>query len=140
MEIPAAVREAIEAGPIAHVVTLNPSGTPHISMAWIGLEGDEVVIGTMYDQAKLRNIRRDERVAISFETGRKGPMGLDGYIVLHGRAQLADGGAPRLLQRLAYVYIGPDVVFPGFPDPPDGWVIHIAVDRISGSDVALQLD
>ena len=140
MEIPAGVRDAIEASPIAHLVTLEPSGTPHISMAWIGLEGDEVVIGTMYDQPKLENIRRDERVAISFETGRTSPMGLDGYIVLHGRARLTDGGAPQLLQRLAYGYIGPDVVFPGFPDPPDGWVIRIAVDRITGSDVALTHD
>ena len=98
MEIPAGVRDAIEASPIAHLVTLEPSGTPHISMAWIGLEGDEVVIGTMYDQPKLENIRRDERVTISFETGRTSPMGLDGYIVLHGRARLTDGGAPQLLQ------------------------------------------
>ena len=117
-------------------MTLNPSGTAQISMAWIGLEGDEVVIGTMYDQAKLENIRRDERVAISFETGRTSPMGLPGYIVLHGRARLTDGGAPQVLKRLARGYIGPDVDFP-HAGAPDGWVIHIAVDRISGSDVAL---
>src|SRR6188472_4405485 len=115
MEIPAAVRKAVEACPIAHVVTLNPSGTAQISMAWIGFDGDEIVIGTMYDQTKLKNIRRDERVAISFETGRTSPMGLPGYIVLHGRAYLTDGGAPAVLGRLARGYIGPDVDFP----PPD---------------------
>ena len=139
MEIPAAVRKAIEACPIAHVVTLNPSGTAQITMAWIGLEGDEIVIGTMFDQRKLDNIRRDERIAISFETGRTGTSGLPGYIVMHGRAWLADGGAPAVLQRLARGYVGPDVVFPG-PNAPEGWVIHIAVDRISGSDVAVAHD
>ena len=137
MEIPAAVRTAIEAGPIAHVVTIAPDGRPQISMAWIGLDGEEIVIGTMFDQAKLRNMRRDPRMAISFETGRMGPMGLPGYIVLHGQARVVEGGAPETLQRLAYTYIGPDVVFPNFPNPPGGWTIRIAVERISGSDEAL---
>ena len=61
---------AIEAGPIGHVVTIAPDGSPQCSLAWLGLDGDEVVIGTMFEQAKLRNIRRDPRIAISFETGR----------------------------------------------------------------------
>lgn len=137
MDIPAAVRTAIEAGPIGHVVTIAPDGRPQVSMAWIGLEGEEVVIATMYDQAKLRNMRRDPRMAISFETGRDGPMGLPGYIVLHGRARVTEGEAPETLQRLAYTYIGPDVVFPNFPNPPAGWVTRITVERISGSDQAL---
>jgi hypothetical protein len=108
-------------------------------MAWIGLDGDEIVIGTMHDQAKLENIRRDGRVAISFETGRTSPMGLPAYIVFHGRARLTDGGAPEVLGRLARGYIGPDVDFPP-PNSPAGWVIHIAVDRITGSDIALTHD
>lgn len=140
MDIPNAVRAAIEAGPIAHVVTLAPDGRPQISMAWIGLDREEVVIGTMFDQAKLRNIRREPRMAISFETGRIGPMGLPGYIVLHGRARVMEGGAPETLQRLAHTYLGPDVVFPNFPNPPGGWVTRITVERISGSDEALAHD
>jgi PPOX class probable F420-dependent enzyme len=140
MDIPAAVRTAIETGPIGHVVTIAPDGRPQISMAWIGLEGEEVVIATMYDQAKLRNMRRDPRMAISFETGRMGPFGLPGYIVLHGRARVTEGSAPETLQRLAYTYIGPDVVFPNFPNPPAGWVTRVTVERISGSDEAIPND
>jgi PPOX class probable F420-dependent enzyme len=134
MQLPASVRSAIEACPIAHVVTLGPDGRPQITLAWVGLEGDEVVIGTMFDQAKLRNIRRDPRVAISFETGGRASSGLNAYFVLHGRARITDGGAPQLLQRLAYGYIAPDVVFPPSPDPPAGWVTRITVERISGSE------
>ena len=54
--------------------------------------------------------------------------------------EYVEGPTLSLLQRLAYGYIGPDVVLPSFPDPPDGWVIRIAVDRITGSDVALTHD
>lgn len=136
MQLPSSVRAAIGACPIAHVVTLGPDGRPHVSLAWIGLEGDEVVIGTMFDQAKLRNLRRDPRVAISFETGGPGVSGLDGYFVLHGRARITEGGAPQLLQRLAYGYIAPEVVFPRSPDPPAGWVTRITVERVSGNEPA----
>jgi len=135
MQIPPSVRTAIEAGPIAHVVTLGPDGAPQITLAWIGLDGDEVVIGTMFDQAKLRNIRREPRVALSFEMGGMSQTtGLNAYLVLHGRARVTEGGAPELLQRLAYTYIGPGVVFPPFPNAPAGWVTHITVERIGGSE------
>jgi hypothetical protein len=98
----------------------------------VGIEDGEIVIGTIPEQAKLRNIRRDPRVAISMVTGQRNAYGLDEYVVLHGRARLTEGGAPELLQRLARGYLGPDVRFPPMPDPPPGWVIRIAVERVSG--------
>ena len=132
MTIPIAVQQLIESGPLAHLVTLNADGSAQVSLAWVGIENDEVVIGTLPDQAKLRNIRRDPRVAISMVTGRRNAFGLDGYVVVHGRARVTEGGAPALLQRLARVYLGPDVRFPPMPEPPPGWVIRIAVARIEG--------
>lgn len=132
MPIPTTVQQLIERGPIAHVVTLNADGSPQVSLAWVGVEGGEIVIGTLPDQVKLRNIRRDPRVAISMVTGERNAYGLDEYVVLHGRARVTDGGAADLLQRLARIYLGPDVRFPPMPDPPPGWVIRIAVGRIAG--------
>lgn len=130
--LPPSVRALIERGPIAHVVTIAPDGSPQVSMAWVGLEGDEVVIGTLPDQAKLRNLRRDPRVAISMVTGKRTPWGLDEYLVLHGRARVTEGGAAELLQHLAHVYLGPDVRFPPMPDPPPGWVIRVSIERLVG--------
>jgi len=134
--MPASISQLIERGPIAHLVTMNRDGSPHVSLAWLGLEGGEVVIGTLTDQAKLRNIRRDPRVAVSMVSGQRNAFGLDEYAVLHGRARVTQGGAPELLQRLAHVYIGPDVRFPPMPHPPPGWVTRIAVERIVGIGAA----
>lgn len=130
--LPEAVRRVIAGGPLAHVTTLTPSGAPHVSLAWIGLDGDEVVFGTLNDQGKLRNIRRDPRVAISFHTAKTNPYGLAEYAVLHGRARVVPGGAAALLQRLARVYLGPDVVFPPMADPPAGFVTRLTVERVAG--------
>jgi PPOX class probable F420-dependent enzyme len=132
MGIPTTVSQLIGRGPLAHVVTLNADGSPHVSLAWIGIEDDEVVIGTIPDQVKLHNLRRDPRIAISMVTGQRNAYGLDEYVVLHGRARVTPGGAAELLQRLAHTYLGPDVRFPPMPDPPPGWVIRVSVERITG--------
>jgi PPOX class probable F420-dependent enzyme len=132
MTIPDAVRQLIARGPIAHVVTLDADGSPHVTLAWVGVEDDEIVIGTLPDQVKLRNLRRDPRIAISMVSGERNAYGLDEYVVLHGRARVTPGGAAELLSRLARTYLGPDVRFPPMPDPPPGWVIRMRVERITG--------
>jgi PPOX class probable F420-dependent enzyme len=117
---------------VAIVVTLDPDGRPHLSSAWIGVEDGEIVIGTLDDQRKLQNLRRDPRIALTIQSERINEWGLREYLVLNGTARVTEGGAPELLQRLAHTYIGPDVVFPAMPDPPPGFVTRIRVDRVSG--------
>jgi hypothetical protein len=38
--IPAGAREFLATGALAHLVTINPDGTPHVSLAWAGVHGD----------------------------------------------------------------------------------------------------
>jgi PPOX class probable F420-dependent enzyme len=132
MELPAAARNVLESGTLAHLVTLNADGSPHVTCAWVGVEGNEVVLATLPDQRKLRNIRRDPRVALSLETASANEIGLTEYLVVEGRARVTEGGAPELLQKLAYVYISPDITFPPMPDPPPGFVTRIEVQRLGG--------
>jgi PPOX class probable F420-dependent enzyme len=117
---------------VATVVTLDPDGTPHLSAAWVGVEDGEIVFATLPDQRKLQNLRRDPRIALSVQSDRINDWGLREYLVITGTARLTAGGGPELLQRLARTYLGPDVVFPGMPNPPPGWVVHVTVDRVSG--------
>jgi PPOX class probable F420-dependent enzyme len=131
--IPEDVRAVIESGALAHLVTLNADGSPQVSCIWVGLDGDELVSAHLSGaQRKLANVRRDPRVSLSLEAKAGDTMGMRHYVVLHGRARLTEGGAPELLQQLAYTYIGPGVTFPPMPDPPPGFVMHIEVDRIGG--------
>ena len=130
--LPDSARELIESGALAHLVTLNADGSPQVSCVWVGIDGDELVSGHLPEHQKVRNIRRDPRVSVSFEGTRMHPPGLKEYLVVHGRARVTEGGAPELLQRLARVYLGPDVTFPPMPDPPPGYITHIRVERIGG--------
>ncbi len=128
-----AARAALTAGHLAHVVTLNPDGSPQVAIVWVGLDGNQIVSGHLSgSQQKVRNVRRDSRVALSMETGGRNEYGLDQYLVVHGRAELQEGGAPELLQSLARVYLGPDVKFPPMDDPPPGFVMRITPERVGG--------
>jgi PPOX class probable F420-dependent enzyme len=131
--LPEAARELIESGALGHLVTLSPDGSPQVTCVWVGLDGDELVSGHLAaDQRKLQNVGRDPRVTLSFEGTRVHPPGLKEYLVVHGRARVEEGGAPELLQRLAGVYLGPDVKFPPMDDPPPGFTMHVTVERVGG--------
>jgi PPOX class probable F420-dependent enzyme len=63
--LPQAARDLLESDAVAHVVTLDEDGAPQVTAAWVGLDGDEIVFATLPDQRKLKNLRRDPRVALS---------------------------------------------------------------------------
>ena len=133
MRVPESARALIESGSLAHLVTLNPDGSPQVTCVWVGFEGDEIVSGHLRTgQQKLRNVERDPRVALSVEGTEIQPPGLKQYLVVHGRARVTEGGAPELLQRLAHVYLGPEVKFPPMDDPPPGQILRITVERVGG--------
>ncbi|MEA2447040.1 MAG: hypothetical protein QOK47_677 [Actinomycetota bacterium] len=130
--IPDSIKSLLGSDAVAHVVTLDADGKPNVTLAWVGIEDDEIVIATLFDQKKLKNIRRDPRVTLSIATGEINPMGLNEYAVIHGRGRVTEGRAPETLQTLAHTYLGPDVKFPPMPDPPPGYVTRISVDRVTG--------
>jgi len=132
LQLPDSARRLIEGGALGHLVTLNRDGSQQVSCVWIGIENDELVSGHLARHQKVRNIERDPRVAVSFEGTEIHPPGLKEYLVVHGRARITEGGAPELLQRLAHVHLGPDVIFPPMPDPPPGFVTRITVERVGG--------
>lgn len=126
------IRKALTAGRLAHLSTLNTDGSPQVSAVWIGLDGDDIVIGHLMGGRKVTNIARDPRVAFTVEADGANPVGMANYLIVYGTARLVEGGAPELLQRLAEVYLGPGVKFPPFDDPPPGHVIHITPERVGG--------
>ena len=130
--LPDSARAVLESAALAHLVTLNPDGSPQVTVIWVGLDGDEIVAAHLPDHRKLRNIRRDGRVALSLEAGTVGSAGLAEYLVIYGTARVTEGGAPELLQRLAHTYLGPDARFPPMDNPPPGYITRITVDRVAG--------
>lgn len=127
-----AARALINSGAVAHLVTLNHDGSPQLSMVWVGLDGDDIIMGHLGEHQKVKNITRDGRVALSIATGIRNSHGLDEYLVVYGTATVEPGGGPEVLQRLAHVYLGPDVRFPPTDNPPTGYVTRVTPIRVGG--------
>jgi PPOX class probable F420-dependent enzyme len=132
VSIPESARAVITSGRLAHVVTMNPDGSPQVTIVWVDADGDEIVMAHLLEHQKVKNVRRNPRVALSIETDRTNAGGLTEYLVVYGDARIQEGGAPELLQQLAYRYIGPDVKFPPMENPPPGYVLRITPRRFAG--------
>ncbi|MGE3622203.1 MAG: PPOX class F420-dependent oxidoreductase [Acidimicrobiia bacterium] len=127
-----AARAVLDGPNLAHVVTVDPDGAPQVSCVWVGLDGDEIVFGSLGPWRKLRNLDRDPRIALSVEAPTHNEVGMRHYLVIHGTARVEAGGGSALLQELARTYLGPDVRFPPMDDPPEGSVVRITVERVGG--------
>src|SRR5262249_11855675 len=86
MNIPETVRELLTKAPLAHLTTLNSDGSPQVTVVWVGIENEEFVLGHLAEHKKVRNIRRDPRVALSLLGDKIGPQGLREYLVIYGKA------------------------------------------------------
>jgi len=134
MIIPPSVRDLIASGPLAHPTTINSDGSPQVTVVWVGIEDDEFVCAHMGVWQKVQNMQHEPRVALSMLGQGKNALGLQEYLVVYGQARITEGGAADLLQRLAYTYINPTVVFP--PEPirsQAGYITHIIPQRFRGT-------
>ena len=132
MQIPQSLIDLIDSGAHAHLVTMNKDGSPHVTVVWIGVENGEIVSAHLPRNQKVRNIERDSRVVLSLEANTLSDFGLREYAVVYGEARITEGGAPELLQKLAYIYMGKGVKFPPMENPPPGYITRIRVANIEG--------
>ena len=129
--LPGELRQLIESGPLVHLATISPDGSPQVSVIWVGLDGDDLVSGHMSRYVKVRNIERDPRVVLSFTAPRDRAAFLNPYAVLRARAAVEPSdGAWDLLDRLTRVYTSPEAEFPAPRGP--GYIVRYSVERIGG--------
>jgi PPOX class probable F420-dependent enzyme len=125
------LRALIASGPLAHLTTINPDGSPQVSVVWIELDGDDLLSGHMSWYVKLRNIERDPRVALSFTAPRDHHTFLNPYAVVQARATVEPSDqAWDLLDRLTKVYMTPDTEFPAPRGP--GYIVRYTIERVGG--------
>ena len=92
--LPDSARAVLQSPALAHLVTLNPDGSPQVTVVWAGLDGDEIVAAYLPQHRKVRNIRNDSRVTLSVETQTRNAIGLTEYLVVYGTARITEGGPP----------------------------------------------
>src|ERR1700739_1448718 len=132
MKLDGTARQLIGSGP-ATLVTTNRDGSPQVSVVWIVVQRTadgvgELVTAHLQEYQKIRNIRRDPRVAVTFvSTDRSGPF--TPYLSIKGTARVEEGGAPELLDEIATTIFGAGTGFPP-PDAPPGYLTHNTTDTV----------
>ena len=134
MKLDDSARALIGSGANATLVTLNPDGSPQVSVVWVALqstpEGDELVSAHLSEYKKTRNIRRDGRVAVTI-LGTAVPGQQTPYLSVSGTARIVEGGAPELLTELAEAMLGSSEFFPP-ANAPAGLLTRIRIDTVGG--------
>jgi len=137
MELDDSARAMIGSGADATLVTINPDGSPQVSLVWVALQstpdGDELVSAHLVEYQKTRNIRRDPRVAVTI-VSKDHPGQQTPYLSITGTARIVEGGAPELLTELAEAMLGSSEHFPP-PNSPAGLLTRIHIDKVGGFGV-----
>ncbi|OBH03768.1 PPOX class F420-dependent oxidoreductase [Mycobacterium sp. E1747] len=135
MKLNGAARDLIGKGADATLVTLNPDGSPQVSVVWVALQstpdGDELVTAHLAEHKKVRNVRNDPRVAVTILALDKAGQGMRPYLSVTGTARIVEGGAPELLTELNPVLGDPNMNFPPEGAPP-GFLTRIRIDKVGG--------
>lgn len=135
MKLNEAARDLIGKGADATLVTLNPDGSPQVSVVWVALQstpdGDELVSAHLAEHKKVRNIRNDPRVALTIVSLDGAGQGMRPYLSITGTARIVEGGAPELLKELNPILGNPEMKFPPDNAPP-GFLTRIRIDKVGG--------
>jgi PPOX class probable F420-dependent enzyme len=100
---------------IAHLATLMPDGTPHVTPVWVDWDGRHVLVNSAAGRQKDLNIARRRDVAIEIPD----PDNPNRYLLVRGPVVEVTGeGADAHLDRLARRYLGTETYpaawrFPG---------------------------
>jgi len=87
----------------AHLATLMPDGSPHVSPVWVDYDGTHLIVNTARGRQKDRNMRREARVAVEVQD----PDNPYRHLLVRGRvAKVTEEGADASIDKLAFKYLG----------------------------------
>jgi PPOX class probable F420-dependent enzyme len=93
-------RQFLEAPHFSVLATVNPNGSPHLTVMWYLLDGDEIVFNTKAGRRKDTNLDRDPRVSLLvYDEGGYKYMRIDGAVRTITDPETAQADLRRLAER-----------------------------------------
>jgi PPOX class probable F420-dependent enzyme len=126
MELSNDIKAALDERVFVHVATLNPDGSPQVSVVWMTRRGNTVLFSTAEGRVKPRNIANDPRIALSFSP----PDRTSTNFTMQGRVTRTATDGTWLIDELANKYLGHNSY--QFAKPGEVRVNYeVEIDRIS---------
>ena len=126
-QIPEKARAWFDAPEFATIATIGPDGQPQLSVVWVRLDGDDVLVSTIESRQKHRNLTRDPRATV-LVSPRAHPYQ---YCEVRGTATMTREGGRELIDEFNDKYHGTGR-YPG-DDGTDNVrvVVRITPDRVN---------
>jgi PPOX class probable F420-dependent enzyme len=96
-KIPSAYHDLLTAPNTAILTTLQADGSPNSSPVWFWFDGDDILVSTLTDRSKHRNVQRDPRVSLTVVDPER-PLR---YIEIRGTVETAADPRGQLRDRIA---------------------------------------
>ncbi|MFD8755125.1 PPOX class F420-dependent oxidoreductase [Kitasatospora sp. NPDC059577] len=129
-----AVRALLDAPIPAVLATLNPDGSPQMSVVWVGRDGDDVLVSTAAGRRKERNLRRDPRAGLTVYD----PTDPLRYVEIRGRVTVTEDPGRSVAVALAEQYEGPGAgqEYLDLPEEVVRVVVRITPTKVIGTATA----
>jgi len=128
MQLTPDLLELLRGKSICYIATTMPKGSPQITQTWVDTDGEHIIINTVEGYQKVRNIRRDPRIALTVSD----PANPTRYIQVRGRVidMTAEGGVESI-EAMSQKYTGRPYPWYGGRDQIR-LILTIEADHISG--------
>ncbi|MGW3328064.1 PPOX class F420-dependent oxidoreductase [Streptomyces virginiae] len=97
------LKKLIDDSPVfATVATIQPDGSPQLSITWLTRDGDDLLVSTTVGRRKEKNLRADPRITVMINPA-DAPYS---YAEVRGTAELTTEGGQELIDALSRKYTG----------------------------------
>ncbi|MEU9107781.1 PPOX class F420-dependent oxidoreductase [Streptomyces xanthophaeus] len=126
------LKTLIDDSPVfATVATIQPDGSPQLSVTWIARDGDDLLISTTIGRRKEKNLRRDPRITVMINPD-TAPYT---YAEVRGTATVTTEGGQQLIDDLSVKYTGKHYAEfnPASKDDAERVVVRVIPHKVVGS-------
>ena len=103
MTLPDALLDLLRRPSPCFLATLMPDGSPQMTQTWVDTDGRHVLVNTVDGHQKVRNMRRDPRVAVNVAD----PEDPSRYFEVRGQVvEVTEDGAREHIDELSHRYMG----------------------------------
>ena len=94
MKLTEPLLELLRAPSTCYLATIMPDGSPQLTQTWVDTDGEHIIINTVQGFQKVRNIERDDRVALTVSDHTEPTR----YLQVRGRvvSTTTEGGAEHI--------------------------------------------
>ncbi|MGW6256915.1 PPOX class F420-dependent oxidoreductase [Streptomyces sp. NPDC055085] len=126
------LKKLIDDNPVfATIATIQPDGSPQLTITWLGRDGDDLLVSTTVGRRKEKNLRDDPRITVMINP----PNAPYTYAEIRGTAALTTEGGQELIDELSRKYTGKDYADfnPASKDDSERVVVRVTPRKVVGS-------